>query len=131
MTDLTIERLAAFAGDATFDRGHKYFRAGRVLSWTAENGSLRGRVRGSDQYPYRVEIDLRSPKPSVRCTCPFDDMGSWCKHAVAVAISFCINGASRQKGTAPEPRANGNGGGQSQRDRRDRPNGRAQIAGPL
>jgi len=36
MTDLTIDRLAGFAGDAIFDRGQRYFRGGRVLSWTAE-----------------------------------------------------------------------------------------------
>jgi superfamily II DNA or RNA helicase len=109
MTDLTIERLAALAGETVFDRGQRYFRSGRVLSWTAEGSALRGRVKGSDQYPYRVEIDLRPQRPVVRCTCPFD-VGGWCKHAVAVAISYCLNGAGRAaKPAEPRERQNGNG----------------------
>ena len=113
MTDLTIERLASLAGESIFDRGQQYFRSGRVLSVTAENGSVRGRVKGSDQYPYRVEIDLRSQRPGVRCTCPFN-MGPWCKHAVAVAMSYCLD---ESKQTAVQARPNGrpsrNGRGES------------------
>jgi superfamily II DNA or RNA helicase len=116
MTDLTIERLATLAGEAIFDRGQRYFRGGRVLSWTAEGTALRGRVKGSDQYPYRVEIDLRPARPVVRCTCPFD-MGSWCKHAVAVAMSYCVNGTGRNNrppdGRGDRPNGNGREAGQA------------------
>ncbi|MGB5038035.1 MAG: SWIM zinc finger family protein, partial [Blastocatellia bacterium] len=103
MTDLTIERLASLAGESIFDRGQQYFRSGRVLSVTADNGSVRGRVKGSDQYPYRVEIDLRPQRLGARCTCPFN-MGPWCKHAVAVAMSYCLDGSKK---AAAQSRASG------------------------
>ena len=119
MTDLTIERLAGYAGETVFDRGQRYFRSGRVLSWTADGGALRGRVKGSDQYPYRVEIDLRPAKPIARCTCPFD-MGMWCKHAVAVAISYCLNGASRQPRPQGQRAERSNGNGRSAAPARER-----------
>ena len=96
MTDLTIERLANLAGETIFDRGQHYLRTGRVLSVTAEGASLRGRVKGTDQYPYRVEIDLRHDRPAVRCTCPFN-VGPWCKHAVAVALCHCSAGVLLQR----------------------------------
>ncbi|HQR38981.1 MAG TPA: SWIM zinc finger family protein, partial [Blastocatellia bacterium] len=108
MSDLTIERLAGMAGESIFDRGQQYLRSGRVLSVTAEGPSLRGRVKGSDQYPYRVEIDLRPEKPVPRCTCPFN-VGPWCKHAVAVALSYCLDG-SRHSGNGERPARRGRAG---------------------
>jgi superfamily II DNA or RNA helicase len=113
MTDLTIDRLANMAGASIFDRGQQYLRSGRVLSVTAEGTSLRGRVKGSDQYPYRVEIDLRPDRPVVRCTCPFN-VGPWCKHAVAVALSYCLDGGRQvERGNGRGARASGQRNGNS------------------
>ena len=108
MSDLTIERLAGLAGESIFDRGQQYLRSGRVLSVTAEGQSLRGRVKGSDQYPYRVEIDLRHEKPVPRCTCPFN-VGPWCKHAVAVALSYCLDGSRHSGNGDRSPQRRGHG----------------------
>src|SRR5215218_288021 len=115
MTDLTIDRLASMAGESIFDRGQQYLRSGRVLSVTLEGTSLRGRVKGSDQYPYRVEIDLRHDRPAVRCTCPFN-IGPWCKHAVAVALSYCLDGSKPADRTNNGGRGR-NGGQQRQQQR--------------
>ena len=63
-------------------RGSRYFRAGRVLSCSDEDGEVEAVVQGTERYMVRMTVDEDGTIHGHRCTCPYD--GTMCKHEVAV-----------------------------------------------
>ena len=64
-------------------RGSRYFRGGRVLQCTDEDGEVEAVVQGSELYKVSMFVDADGELHEHRCTCPYD-WGSICKHEVAV-----------------------------------------------
>ncbi len=76
---------------ATYERGKRYFEAGRLVDWELTDGDennimARGRVRGSEGNVYRVELTEDTDDKEcidTDCSCP---VGSQCKHGVTLAL---------------------------------------------
>jgi uncharacterized Zn finger protein len=79
---LTFDILATWAGEAVFQRGRAYHKAGKVrnLALTSE-GWLLATVDGTKKYATRL-FQEEGEKLASECTCPY---GPRCKHAVALA----------------------------------------------
>jgi uncharacterized Zn finger protein len=74
------------AGPRAFGRGAGYFEDSRVEPEAGGELRVRAAVRGS--VPYEVELWVDDAAPAWSCTCPAAEDGSFCKHCVAVALSF-------------------------------------------
>ncbi len=79
----TIEKLATgFA----LDRGRKYARDRRVRDLSSAGARLVAEVVGSEIY--RVSIWVSNNRLAYVCSCPQGADGNFCKHCVAVAITW-------------------------------------------
>lgn len=88
-------------GRTSFDRGHAYWKARRVLAvrWDAENECVLAQVAGSGANCYEVDIQLLPEELTYRfdgeCSCP---VGVNCKHVAAVMLEWLQS--YRQQGQA-------------------------------
>lgn len=89
--------LKALTDSPTWERGERYFRDGRVGEVTRRGGALHATVEGGA--PYRVKIWVRGDQLAYACTCPSAESGFFCKHCVAVALTWLTPTADRT--TAP------------------------------
>ncbi|MEJ2737357.1 MAG: SWIM zinc finger family protein [Anaerolineae bacterium] len=85
LTEATIRNLTTAQ---SFSRGQEYLRDGAVLEIEQRDDLLLATVEGSQYEPYQVQIRL-DPGGIVDadCTCPYD-WGGYCKHIVAVLLTF-------------------------------------------
>ena len=111
--ELDFDEIARTFDDRTFDRGYRYFKAGRVLHVTITREThATGFVQGSRGAPYTVHIDRsdasRRSALAGTCSCP---MARNCKHVVAVALAIAedARARSRQTETIPAPSDEGDG----------------------
>jgi uncharacterized Zn finger protein len=91
LTDvLTLRAIQEVADARTFARGMAYFHDGAVGLLDADEHEARASVQGTQRYRVRLgatpdgELDCE-------CDCPVGDEGIFCKHAVAVALSWLEN----------------------------------------
>lgn len=82
---LTDDELLALAGKGAFDRGHKYFLAGRVALSRHDDDGLTGQAEGEALYPLMLERDTAGWRWD--CDCPAADGGAFCKHLVAAVLT--------------------------------------------
>ena len=81
---LTFDILATWAGEAVFQRGRAYHKAGKVRNLAlASEGWLLATVDGTKKYATRL-FQEEGEKLASECTCPY---GPRCKHAVALACA--------------------------------------------
>lgn len=83
---LNVDYLRRIAGQTTFDRGEFYFQQGRVVSLLEGQGMIIAKVIGSDSYQVKLRIEGNNTQFS--CTCPMGQAGSFCKHNVAVGLTY-------------------------------------------
>jgi len=88
--------LGEFSGRVR-QRGSEYADRGRVGRLTSDAGGLHAEVRGTRPYDVTWRFGESSATPT--CTCP---VGSWCKHAFAVA-DVALELATNQGELAAEP----------------------------
>lgn len=75
------------AGRRSFERGLLYAANGRVGRRTATETSVKAKVGGSASYQVKLWLDEDGDdEPAYECSCPIGRDGSFCKHAVAVAV---------------------------------------------
>lgn len=79
----TIRRLS---GDGAFERGKAYAAQGRVTDIVRKEGAVTAKVRGSE--PYAVRIWMHEGSLAYACNCPQGQEQAFCKHAVALALTF-------------------------------------------
>ena len=86
--NLTEGLIRQHTARGSFRRGQEYYRAGAVRSLVRRGGAIEAEVDGSKPWPYHVRIsfDARGVT-SAACTCLYD-WGGWCKHVVAVLLTF-------------------------------------------
>lgn len=96
-----VDDLRLAAGPAYFERGQRYATQGHVGKLRPEPGGVSAMVGGSRNY--LVQISGTSDGPRTSCTCPLGQEGeSWCKHVVAVALSWVEAGHEVTAESAPE-----------------------------
>jgi len=91
LTDvLTLRAIQELADTRTFARGNAYFHDGTVGLLDADEYEVRADVQGTQRY--RVRLTAGSDgELEYECDCPVGDDGTFCKHAVAVALSWLEN----------------------------------------
>jgi len=82
--DTTV--AADLASARSYDRGLAYLEAGRVGPLRASAGRVGATVQGSESY--LVELRAESEELRFSCSCPIGHEGAFCKHCVAVALSW-------------------------------------------
>ena len=88
-------RVRSLAGPRSFERGEDYARSGTVTKLRVTGASAEATVRGSA--PYKVHLGVDDGEPAFSCTCPVGAEGSFCKHAVALAIVAAGPRSTRQQ----------------------------------
>ena len=78
-------RVRSLAGPRSFERGEDYARSGAVTKLRATGTSAEATVRGSALYEVRLRVE--DGEPAFFCTCPVGAEGTFCKHAVALALA--------------------------------------------
>lgn len=80
-------KLLTLARSTTLDRGYRYFSQGIVIeSEKIDENHYIGKVAGSYEQSYAVELDLEKPYNS-NCECAFAQSGRViCKHMVALYL---------------------------------------------
>ena len=93
--------LRRIAGARSFERGEDYFLNGQVKALVEEAGTITAKVHGTQ--PYRVELWIEEDDLEYSCTCPVGADGEFCKHCVAVGLTWLEAGQSNfpTKGKAP------------------------------
>ncbi|ALE53305.1 hypothetical protein AC233_00125 [Burkholderia sp. HB1] len=86
---LTLAEVQSLADAKTFARGKAYFHDGVVSRLEERDEVVRATVRGTHRY--RVELAADGGELAYECNCPVGDEGAFCKHAVAVALSWLEN----------------------------------------
>jgi tetratricopeptide (TPR) repeat protein len=81
---LSDEALREVAGKAVFERGERYFDAGKVSMMRDDGGSATFEVDGSQTYS--TELYFEDEVLCVDCTCPHAVEGAFCKHMVAAGL---------------------------------------------
>ncbi len=98
LTELLDRRaLRRLAGAQSFERGEYYAADGRVTSVVEETGTLTAKVQGAR--PYRVSLWVDGGQMEYSCTCPVGHDGAFCKHCVAVGLTWLHGGQSTQRAT--------------------------------
>lgn len=87
MLSFTLAEIQQMTDVASFDRGRRYYRQGRVhlVSSDVDDDPVRGQVSGSARRPYTVELSKDRGGLYGWCSCP---VGDNCKHAVALALAW-------------------------------------------
>lgn len=87
---LTIAEVQSLADEKTFARGKAYFHEGAVSRLEQEEATVHAYVQGTHRY--LVELGAGADGDlTYECNCPVGDDGIFCKHAVAVALSWLEN----------------------------------------
>ncbi|SAK48015.1 hypothetical protein AWB80_01171 [Caballeronia pedi] len=87
---LTLDELQSLADFKTFARGKAYFHEGAVSRLDESGGALRATVNGSTRYSVEMKVGLDG-ELDYSCDCPVGQSGTFCKHVVAVALSWLEN----------------------------------------
>ena len=83
LSEAVVERLAS---PRSFERGEAYLDEGRVGPLRVGAGRINATVQGSESYT--VELRLSNSQLRFACSCPVGVEGEFCKHCVAVALSW-------------------------------------------
>jgi uncharacterized Zn finger protein len=87
---LTLRAVRELADSRTFARGEAYFHDGKVGLLDADEQEVRSGVKGTRRYRVRLGAGTDG-ELEFECDCPVGDDGEFCKHAVAVALSWLEN----------------------------------------
>jgi uncharacterized Zn finger protein len=96
-TLLTRDSLRNLAGDRSFQRGDDYFKRGCVKDLAIGWDRLSARVSGREAY--YVDLWAEGEQLQSSCTCPLGMEGIFCKHCVAVGLTWLKN----PEVSAPQP----------------------------
>ena len=87
---LTLQSVKALADARTLARGKAYFHDGAVGLLDAAEDEVRASVEGTQRYRVRLAAGTDG-ELEYECDCPVGDEGTFCKHAVAVGLSWLEN----------------------------------------
>ncbi len=87
---LTLRAIQKLADTGTLSRGTAYFHDGAVGLFDADEYEVRASVQGTQRYRVRLAAGSDG-ELEYECDCPVGNDGTFCKHAVAVALSWLEN----------------------------------------
>ena len=90
ITSLTLDTIKSLADAKSFARGLAYFHDGVVGLVEEESGTVHASVQGTHRYHVTLSVD-GDGEIEYDCSCPVGYDGIFCKHAVAVALSWLEN----------------------------------------
>jgi uncharacterized Zn finger protein len=98
---LTRDLLLETAGERYFARGEDYFRHGYIQALAVEGNGITAQVSGTEEY--YVELWVEDNQLLASCTCPLGVDDIFCKHCVAVGLTWLANpnAAKADKGNRP------------------------------
>ncbi|WP_415868102.1 SWIM zinc finger family protein [Burkholderia ubonensis] len=100
---ITLAEIKALADPKSFERGKAYYHDGAVSRLTEHDGALSATVRGTHRYHVEFSVDDEGLL-DYACNCPVGVDEIFCKHAVAVALSWLENsGEEVFHDETPEP----------------------------
>jgi len=83
---ITIDTLEEAAGKNVFWRGEGYYSNGAVRQIQVIDDTITARVKGTEIY--QVKLWEEDGELMYDCTCPHADDGNFCKHCVAVGLTW-------------------------------------------
>jgi len=98
---ITRNALKNLAGPAVFARGEAYYEDGRVGPLRETGFKISARVEGSGTYA--VELRDDGEYLGYDCSCPNAEDGDFCKHCVAVGLSWLAEQNETGSGQRPDP----------------------------
>lgn len=104
---ITPAALESLAGATAFRRGEEYFSAGAVGRMRVTGDKITARVEGTETY--QVELWNDDGDLAYDCTCPRAADGYFCKHCVAVGLTWLA-------GNSTSPKSGGASGKKKRRD---------------
>jgi len=89
LPQLSEFHIRDWVGEASFERGQRYFRQKAILNPLRQSLTLKSQCTGSRPYPYHVEVTL-GPRgiAAAHCSCPAGSEGGHCKHVAALLLTF-------------------------------------------
>jgi uncharacterized Zn finger protein len=87
---LTLRAIQELADTGALTRGSAYFHGGAVGLLDVDEYEVRANVQGTQRYRVRLAAGSDGGL-EYECDCPVGDDGTFCKHAVAVALSWLEN----------------------------------------
>lgn len=87
------EMILAKVTEKSFKRGTDYYDWGMVETVIRRGSRLFADVLGSEEDLYHVGVSFQEGDFSASCTCPYD-WGGYCKHIVAVLLTWMQDGDS-------------------------------------
>ena len=78
--------VAGLASPRSFERGVAYLEDGRVGPLRMSDARVAAKVRGAESY--EVELSAEAGRLRFTCSCPVGLDGAFCKHCVAVGLSW-------------------------------------------
>jgi hypothetical protein len=93
---LNADDLSTITDARTFNRGREYARLGLVGAILEHNGTIEAAVHGTRHYQTKLwrEKDVLHSS----CTCPLGEDGIFCKHCVALGLSWLGEGPDESTG---------------------------------
>jgi len=83
---ITKAQLKKLTDSRSWKRGVDYHRQGNVLSLLEDKDTVTGKVRGTRNY--NVRLWVKDGELDGLCNCPMGDAGVFCKHCVAVGLTY-------------------------------------------
>lgn len=93
---ITLQELRRLAGPRSFERGEDYFERGYVGKLAEYQGRITASVQGTQRYGVKLWVD--GGRLHHDCTCPVGDEGAFCKHCVAVGLTWLAEHERPTKG---------------------------------
>lgn len=102
---LTLATIRKLANDKTFQRGLAYYHDGLVGLIETRGDAIQARVQGTHRYQVSLASDAQDGL-NYACNCPVGGDGVFCKHAVALALSWLENSGAEvfQPAESEKPR---------------------------
>lgn len=103
-----VKMLERLAGSASYARGKQYFADGRVKWYDLdEEDRISAQVKGTRNY--RVQLWEEGGGLGYECDCPVGQEGSFCKHSVAVALTWLTEQDPEAEALAADSPGEGSG----------------------
>ncbi|MCJ7674538.1 MAG: SWIM zinc finger family protein, partial [Sedimentisphaerales bacterium] len=83
---LSKAQLKELTDSRSWERGLDYHQQGRVISMLEDKNTLIAKVAGT--HDYNVKLRVKDAELDGSCDCPMGDAGVFCKHCVAVGLTY-------------------------------------------
>ncbi len=97
---ITKAQLKGLTDSRSWQRGVDYHQQGNVVSLLEDKNAIVAKVRGTRDYLVRLWVE--DGELDGECDCPMGDAGEFCKHCVAVGLTYLEGGVGSTSGSSGE-----------------------------